>query len=118
MDIFAVKGVVVNPATKGFVIFKGNSGIGCKVVMVLGPKWRVHYYAHLDTISAKFFSYVNGQSTIGTVSDSGNAKGKAPHSHYSLVTLFPYFWQIDRAKQGWKKMFYLNPIPYQSQALS
>lgn len=118
VDIFANKGIAVNPATKGLVIYKGELGRGGKVVMVLGPKWRVHYYAHLDTITAKLFSYVNGQDRIGTVGTTGNAKGKEPHLHYSLITLFPYVWQIDSAKQGWKKMFYLNPIVFLNQALS
>ena len=118
VDIFADKGIAINSATKGHVIYKGESGRGGKVVIVLGPKWRVHYYAHLDTITTKLFSYVNGQSIIGTVGNTGNAKGKVPHLHYSITTLFPYFWQIDGSKQGWKKMFYLNPITYLNQALS
>jgi ABC-type polysaccharide/polyol phosphate export permease len=32
--------------------------------------------------------------------------------HYSIVTIFPYVWRIDSDRQGWKKMFYLNPIAY------
>lgn len=118
VDIFADKGMAVNSSTKGLVIYKGQLGRGGKVVMVLGPKWRVHYYAHLDTITTKLFAYVNGRQVIGTVGDTGNAKGKVPHLHYSITTLFPYFWQIDGSKQGWKKMFYLNPITYLNQALS
>lgn len=118
VDIFANKGINVNPSTKGLVIYKGQLGRGGNVVMVLGPKWRVHYYAHLDTIKTSYFSYVGMHDVIGTVGDSGNAKGKVPHLHYSITTLFPYFWQIDGSKQGWKKMFYLNPIKYLNQALS
>jgi len=49
---------------------------------------------------------------IGTVGATGNAKGKSPHLHYSMTTIVPYPWRIDFAKQGWKKMFYLNPIDY------
>ena len=43
---------------------------------------------------------------------SGNAAGKPPHLHYSIVTLVPYVFRIDAAPQGWMKMFYLNPIDY------
>jgi murein DD-endopeptidase MepM/ murein hydrolase activator NlpD len=49
---------------------------------------------------------------IGAVGTTGNAKGKSPHLHYSIMTLVPYPWRIDNGKQGWKKMFYLNPINY------
>ena len=49
---------------------------------------------------------------IGKVGSSGNAAGKSPHLHYSIITPIPYFWRIDTSKQCWKKMFYLNPIDY------
>jgi len=57
-------------------------------------------------------SFVNTNSTIGTVGTSGNAVGKPPHLHYSILTIIPYVWRIDSDRQGWKKMFYLNPIEY------
>ena len=43
---------------------------------------------------------------------TGNAAGKPPHLHYSIVTLLPYVWRADGSRQGWKKIFYLNPIEY------
>jgi hypothetical protein len=46
------------------------------------------------------------------VGDSGNAKGKPTHLHYSIVTLVPHPWRIDGSPQGWKKMFYLDPTRY------
>jgi murein DD-endopeptidase MepM/ murein hydrolase activator NlpD len=96
----------------GIVLFAGNIEMGGNVVLILGPKWRLHYFAHLKTINISSLSYVSGGKVIGSVGSSGNAAGKQPHLHYSITTLFPYVWQIDNDHQGWKKMFYLNPITY------
>jgi len=112
VDIFAKKGTIIRSSTSGLVIFTGNINKGGKVVVTLGPKWRLHYYAHLNDIKASFFSWVSKDKIIGTVGTTGNAAGKSPHLHYAIITLIPYLWRIDRDKQGWKKMFYLNPIDY------
>lgn len=112
VDIFAKKGTAINASTHGIVLYVGEIKYGGKVVVVLGPKWRLHYYAHLDTITTKRFSFVDKKSKIGTVGTSGNAVGKSPHLHYAIVTPIPYVWRIDTSKQGWKKAFYLNPIKY------
>ena len=102
-------------STSGLVFFAGRYGSGGNVILILGPKWRLHYYAHLNSIVIKEGNFVNQNTKIATVGNSGNAKGKPPHLHYAIVTIIPYVWKIDNAKQGWKKMFYLNPIPYISK---
>ena len=112
VDIFAPKGSQVQAATSGIVLYAGTIKLGGKVVFVLGPKWRLHYYAHLNTIQTKSLSWVSGGEGLGTVGDSGNAAGKPPHLHYAIQTAMPYPWRIDFDRQGWKKMFYLNPIEY------
>ncbi|WP_298781924.1 M23 family metallopeptidase [uncultured Polaribacter sp.] len=112
VDIFAKKGVKINSSTSGLVLYSGKINIGGKVVIILGPKWRVHYYAHLNELKTSSFSFVNKNSTIGTIGTSGNSAGKSPHLHYSIFTIIPYIWKIDSDKQGWKKMFFLNPIEY------
>lgn len=112
VDIFAQRGANVKSSTLGITLFAGTIKYGGNFVLILGPKWRLHYYAHLKDIKTSEFSLVNHQTIIGTVGTSGNAIGKSPHLHYSIVTLFPYLWRIDSDKQGWKKMFYLNPINY------
>jgi len=109
IDIFADKGTSLLSASKGLVLFTGEIKLGGKIVLVLGPQWHLHYYAHLDQITTESLSMVGRGEKIGTVGDSGNAKGKQPHLHYSIVSLLPYFWRIDLSTQGWKKMFYLNP---------
>jgi len=112
VDIFAKKGTNLNTATSGLVLYSGKIKMGGNIIAILGPKWRIHYYAHLDEVNTSSFSWASRGAWIGKVGDSGNAAGKPPHLHYSIVTLIPYPWRIDNSPQGWKKMFYLNPIDY------
>lgn len=112
VDIFAKTGTTVRSSTSGLVLYSGTLGMGGNVVLVLGAKWRLHYYAHLQTTKISTFSWVSRNEIIGTVGTSGNAVGKPPHLHYSIVTLVPYFLRVDKDRQGWKKMFYLNPIDF------
>ena len=112
VDVFAKTGTPVSSSTAGIVVYNGNISMGGNVVLILGPKWRFHYYAHLNTISCDRYDLVSQSMQIGTVGSSGNAKGKPAHLHYSISSFFPLFWRIDSTPQGWKKMFYLNPIDY------
>ena len=112
VDIFAKKGTRINSSTLGIVLLTADIGKGGKFVFILGPKWRLHYYAHLDEIKTSAFSIVTQDTEIGTVGNTGNALTTPPHLHYSISTLIPYPWRIDDAPLGWLKMFYLNPIDY------
>lgn len=112
VDVFARKGTSIHSSTAGVVVYTGYASSGGNVVLVFGPKWRLHYYAHLDSILVKRFDLVNKERKIGSVGDSGNAVGKSPHLHYAIFTPIPYPWRIDSDVQGWRKMFYLNPIAY------
>jgi peptidoglycan LD-endopeptidase LytH len=108
IDVFAPQGRSVVSAVQGVVIYQGQLGIGGNVVAVLGPKWRVHYYAHLANSSPSPRFLATGE-TLGLVGTSGNAAGKPPHLHYSVVSLVPLPWRISSGTQGWKKMFFLDP---------
>lgn len=110
IDIFAKKGRPVIAPTYGLVVFSGELARGGQVVLLLGPKLRLHYFAHLGTTRVYPGYPVRGGRVLGTVGDSGNAKGKPPHLHYSVLTLVPYPWRADGTTQGWKKMFYLDPL--------
>ncbi len=112
VDIFANEGTPVRAATAGLVIYTGELGLGGNVVVILGPKWRIYYYAHLREFKTQPLRWASKGEQIGTVGTTGNAKGKPPHLHYSIYTLIPYPWRIDSDRQGWKKMFVLNPIDY------
>ncbi len=112
VDIFAKKGTSIRAATPGMVLSLGQNERGGNYVLILGPKWRLHYYAHLDNIKANRFSLVSSKTVIGTVGNTGNAIGKPSHLHYTIKTIIPYPWRIDKSVQGKRKMFYLNPITY------
>ena len=112
VDIFAKEGTPLKTATTGLVLYSGRINVGGNIILILGPKWRLHYYAHLKERKVSTLSWASTNEVIGTVGSSGNAAGKAPHLHYSIVTLIPYVWRVDSDRQGWKKMFYLNPIEY------
>ncbi len=109
IDIFSEKGRASTAPTHGVVLYAGTFARGGKVVILLGPKWRLHYLAHLDSFKVRAFTAVRSGEIIGSVGDSGNAKNKPPHLHYSIVTLIPYLWRFDSSTQGWKKIFYLDP---------
>jgi peptidoglycan LD-endopeptidase LytH len=117
VDIFAPQGTNVVASTSGLVINTGTLTKGGNIVIVLGPKWRLHYYAHLKQIKTSRFSWVSRGSIIGSVGTTGNAIGKAPHLHYSIYSVLPYFWRIGSGHQGFKKMFFLNPIEYLNEIL-
>lgn len=110
VDIFGTRGKPIVSTTKGLVLYSGKIRMGGNIVIVLGPKWRIHYYAHLDQNKARPLSFVGQNTIIGTMGSTGNAAGKQPHLHYTIFSLLPHIWRVDNSKQGWKKMFYLNPI--------
>jgi murein DD-endopeptidase MepM/ murein hydrolase activator NlpD len=110
IDIFAKEGIPVIAASSGLVVQAGFTPGGGNVVSVLGPKWRIHYYAHLKNIKAKNWEFISQGSEIGTVGTTGNAVGKQPHLHYAIITQIPYVWLFKAEKYGFDRMFFLNPL--------
>ena len=108
IDIFAKEGTPVLSSTDGVVIYKGKCGMGGNVIFILGAKWKIYYYAHLEKDNVSFGKIVRASQTIGLVGNSGNAK--EPQLHFGIMTLVPHIWRFDNSTQGWKKMFYINPI--------
>ena len=109
IDIFADAGTPVLAATAGFVVFRGNLGRGGDVVVVLGPKWRFHYYAHLSRFDVGPGEWVGAAEPLGRVGTTGNARGGPPHLHYSVATPIPYVWLYRSGPYGWRRMFVLDP---------
>ena len=117
VDIFAPNGTPVHSSVDGLVIKHGTSERAGQYILVLGPKWRIHYFAHLSQINVTTGQYVKANTPIGAVGDTGNAQGKAPHLHFSIYSLVPLPWKIDKDVQSWKKMFFIDPIPYLNEGL-
>lgn len=109
IDIFAKRGSIVIAPQDGFIVKNGTHELGGNVVLLMGPLFRFHYFAHMDSINENLGLYVVKGDTIGTVGDTGNAKGKPPHLHYQIFTPIPYLWRWSSEEQGWKKIFYLDP---------
>ena len=109
IDIFGKKHTAVIASVSGVVLYSGELKRGGKVVALLGPKWRLHYFAHLESYSVSAGDYVAVNELIGSLGDTGNAAGKQPHVHYSILSLLPYPWLMTAQSQRWKKMFFLNP---------
>ncbi|MGK0271003.1 MAG: murein DD-endopeptidase MepM/ murein hydrolase activator NlpD [Cocleimonas sp.] len=114
LDIFAQQGTPVVAPTGGFVLFSGEIKMGGNVVFMIGPKWRFHYFAHLDKVDSKVkahrFGFVDAGQQIGIVGTSGNAKGKPPHLHYSIRSLYPQLWQYKpNTIAAWDRLYFVNP---------
>lgn len=109
IDIFAEHGAPMLASTDGIVLFQGRLPQGGLAVLLLGAKWRIHYFAHLASTNVSSGQLVRMGERIGAVGNTGNARGKPPHVHYSVRTLVPYPWRWADAPQGWKQMFFLDP---------
>ena len=109
IDIFGRRGQPVVASTYGLVVFQGEWGRGGKVVAFVTPKLRLHYYAHLDTISTGTLSLLHPGERVGAMGNTGNAVNTPPHLHYSIITLIPHPWRWDGSTMGWLKMIFLDP---------
>jgi len=95
IDIFSDHGTPVISDGYGIVTFVGTYAKGGKVVLVLGPKWKMHYYAHMSEQKVNTFQFLKPGDVIGL--------------HYTVRTIIPYPWRYARGPHGSKKMFYLDP---------
>ena len=111
VDVFATRGTAVRSAVPGIVVFAGQLSMGGNVVLVLGPKWRLHYYAHLDSTMTLTGSWLSLGERLGTVGNSGNARNKPSHLHYAIRGLLPRPWLNTDGPHGWRRMWFVDPTP-------
>ncbi len=85
IDIKAPRGTAIVATTDGFIERIKEGGNGGKQVYLRGMKGRLFYYAHLEDWSVEEFQAVSAGEVLGTVGDSGNAKGTTPHLHFEIM---------------------------------
>ena len=120
VDVFAKKGTSVHSATKGIVLATSEGNKSGKFVTVLGPKWRIHEYLHLNTIEVDPFEFVKPGERIATLGKSGNAASTPAHVHYGIITPIPYVWRAfgtagtcnPPKRFNWRLMFWLDPADH------
>jgi len=85
IDIFAPRGTPVVAAAEGTVRRVETTGIGGKVVWLWESEQNLSlYYAHLDSQLVEPGRRVRTGDTLGTVGNTGNARGTPPHLHFGI----------------------------------
>ncbi|MCR9141938.1 MAG: M23 family metallopeptidase [bacterium] len=107
IDIIYKRGTPIIASTPGLVVWSQPQGRGGEVVMVIGPGWKLHYYAHLDEYRVQAGEWVEQGQTVGLLGNTGASD--LPHLHYTIFTPLPRFWRWDGDKFGYRKMFFLDP---------
>lgn len=85
VDLKAPRGTQVYPIGPGVVIDNKETPKGGKTLKVAHENGKViSYYAHMDSVNARPGQQVDSNTVIGTVGDTGNAKGRGAHLHYEV----------------------------------
>lgn len=112
IDIFAKSGTHVLSPSPMFVVWTGSNPFSGKFIVGIDPYSRLHFFAHLDKVLTSRWTVQLAGNSIGTVGDSGNARGKAPHLHYGIASVIPRFWLITEQTLGHLRAFYLDPVEF------
>jgi hypothetical protein len=84
LDIMAPKGAYIVSPTDAVVTGTGNGTNSGKYVYTANPGGERLAYMHLDTIEVKSGDVLKPGDLIGTVGNTGNASGGAPHLHFEI----------------------------------
>ena len=85
IDVKAPRGTAVVATVDGFVERIREGGNGGKQLYLRDARGRLFYYAHLDAWSVAEFDAVTAGQQLGTVGDTGNARGTTPHLHFEIL---------------------------------
>lgn len=85
VDIFAPRGTPVLAVAAGYISRVGTSRLGGNVVWLRDSRRGANiYYAHLDRHLVRDGQRVEAGDTVGTVGNTGNARGGKPHLHFGI----------------------------------
>jgi murein DD-endopeptidase MepM/ murein hydrolase activator NlpD len=112
IDIFAKSGTDIISPTTLLVFYTGINPVSGKFVLGIDRSMRVHFFAHMKSISSHKFNILFTDDKIGSVGDTGNAAGKPPHLHYGIASFVPQFWKMSSGTLGHLRAFYINPIDH------
>lgn len=102
IDVFAKRGEPVVAPVTGIILKVTTQDLGTGGKTVTIQKNNINYYhAHLDRVFVKAGQTIKAGQLIGTVGDTGNARGTHPHVHFSMY----------RAKDGYDKGS-IDPWPF------
>ncbi len=86
-DIFAARGTPIYSATAGYIYRIGTSNLGGNIVFTVGAGGRRYYYAHLeDWADIEEGQWVDTNTIIGFIGNSGNAISTPPHLHFGIYS--------------------------------
>jgi murein DD-endopeptidase MepM/ murein hydrolase activator NlpD len=102
VDLRAPGGTEIYPLAPGVVTNVGTDPKGGNVVNIQHANGVRSYYAHMSTAKVQKGQSVDNNTVIGTVGDTGNAKGTYPHLHFQV-------WQNDQIQDPAK---YFSVPPY------
>lgn len=84
-DLFAARGTPVVAVEDGWVERVSTNRLGGLVVWTRGRSGYRYYYAHLDSAAdLTGGNEIVAGTVVGTVGDSGNARGTPPHLHFEI----------------------------------
>jgi hypothetical protein len=85
-DLFGRRGTPIVAARGGTVIDIANTSIGGRNVTIRDDCGWHYYYAHLDAVagSLRVGQRVAAGTPVGTLGDTGSARGTTPHLHFSV----------------------------------
>lgn len=86
VDIFAPKGTPVLAPVAGLV--KYNNSNGNTIIIKDLETGYSHWLGHLDSRTVNDGTMVEAGQQVGTVGNTGNAAGTAPHLHYNIYKTF------------------------------
>lgn len=112
VDMRAPAGTPIYPMAPGVISNVASSPKGGNVVNIQHANGIRTYYAHMGTVQVHKGDKVDNNTIIGSVGDSGNAKGTFPHLHFQVwqndqiqnpnrYFSIPPFTQLDKSKESW-----------------